>query len=102
MDLAPDFSEFCALLSDHRVEFVIVGAHALAFHGAPRFTSDLDILVRPTEDNGRRLLQAIGDFGFPRILQMWRRCVSQTSPGCIEGPAILYYGPQMPAPIQAR
>ena len=40
MDLAPDFDEFCALLNDHSVEFVIVGAHALAFHGAPRFTSE--------------------------------------------------------------
>ncbi len=65
MDLAPDFSEFCALLSAHRVEFVIVGAHALAFHGAPRYTGDLDILVRPTVDNGQRLLAAIVDFGFP-------------------------------------
>jgi hypothetical protein len=65
VDLAPDFSEFCALLSGHRVEFVIVGAHALAFHGAPRFTGDLDILVRPTAENGRRLIAAIAAFGFP-------------------------------------
>ncbi len=65
MDLAADFDEFCALLTAHAVEFVIVGAHALAFHGAPRFTGDLDILVRPTEENGRRLLSAIADFGFP-------------------------------------
>lgn len=65
MDLAPDFNEFCALLSAHAVEFVIVGAHALAFHGAPRFTGDLDILVRPTEENGRRVLLAIAGFGFP-------------------------------------
>lgn len=65
MDLAPDFDEFCGLLNAHRVEFVIVGAYALAFHGAPRFTGDLDILVRPTEDNGRRVLAAIADFGFP-------------------------------------
>lgn len=65
MDLAPDFSEFCARLSARRVEFVIVGAHALAFHGAPRFTGDLDILVRPTLDNGQRLIDAIEDFGFP-------------------------------------
>jgi hypothetical protein len=64
LDLAPDFDEFCALLCAHRVEFVIVGAYALAFHGAPRFTGDLDILVRPTEDNGRRLLDAIAAFGF--------------------------------------
>jgi hypothetical protein len=65
LDLAPDFAEFCALLTANAVEFVIVGAHALAFHGAPRFTGDLDILVRPTEDNGRRLLAAIAAFGFP-------------------------------------
>jgi hypothetical protein len=65
VDLAPDFSEFCALVSAHRVEFVIVGAHALAFHGAPRYTGDLDILVRPTVDNGQRLLAAITAFGFP-------------------------------------
>jgi len=65
LDLAPDFNEFCALLIDHRVEFVIVGAYALAFHGAPRFTGDLDVLVRPAGDNARRLLDAIEAFGFP-------------------------------------
>ena len=65
MDLAPDFDEFCGLLTAHGVEFVIVGAHALAFHGAPRFTGDLDILVRPAEENGRKLLAAIAAFGFP-------------------------------------
>ena len=65
MDLAPDFDEFCALLTAREVEFVIVGAHALAFHGAPRFTGDLDILVRPTEENGHRVLAAIAEFGFP-------------------------------------
>lgn len=65
MDLAPDFDEFCALLTAHRVDFVVVGAHALAFHGAPRFTGDLDILVQPTEPNGQRLLDAIAAFGFP-------------------------------------
>jgi hypothetical protein len=65
VDLAPDFDEFCGLLSGRDVEYVIVGAHALAFHGAPRFTGDLDIFVRPTEENGRRLLAAIADFGFP-------------------------------------
>ena len=68
MDLAPDFDEFCALLTAREVEFVIVGAHALAFHGAPRFTGDLDILVRPTEENGRRVLAAISEFGFPTTL----------------------------------
>lgn len=65
MDLAPDFDEFIGSLIAHGVEFVIVGAYALAFHGAPRFTGDLDVLVRPTLDNGARLLSALEAFGFP-------------------------------------
>ena len=65
MDLAPDFDEFIGSLTAHGVEFVIVGAYALAFHGAPRFTGDLDILVRPTLDNAARLLSALEAFGFP-------------------------------------
>ncbi len=64
MDLAQDFSEFFALLSDHRVEFVVVGGYALALHGAPRYTGDLDILVRPSHTNALRLLDAIRAFGF--------------------------------------
>jgi len=65
MDLAPDFDEFIASLTAHSVEFVIVGAYALAFHGAPRFTGDLDVLVRPTLENASRLVAAVGAFGFP-------------------------------------
>lgn len=65
MDLAPDFSEFFALLTDRRVEFVVVGGYALALHGAPRYTGDLDILVRPTPVNALRVLDAIRAFGFP-------------------------------------
>lgn len=42
-----------------------MGAYALAFHGAPRFTGDPDILVRPTVANGELLLPAIAAFGFP-------------------------------------
>lgn len=65
MNVAPDFEEFCALLNERHVEFVVVGAYALALHGAPRFTGDLDLLVRPSIENGRRLLDAIDAFGFP-------------------------------------
>src|SRR5262245_7027531 len=65
MDLAPDFNEFCGLLIAHDVEFVIVGAYALAFHGSPRATGDLDIYVKPTRENGRRLIAAVSAFGFP-------------------------------------
>jgi hypothetical protein len=65
MELAPDFDEFIGSLIAHGVEFVIVGAYALAFHGAPRFTGGLDILVRPVFDNASRLLAALEAFGFP-------------------------------------
>ena len=65
MELAPDFDEFIGYLTAHGVEFVVVGAYALAFHGAPRFTGDLDILIRPTLDNAARLLAALDAFGFP-------------------------------------
>jgi hypothetical protein len=65
MEVAPDFDEFIACLTAHGVEFVIVGAYALAFHGAPRFTGDLDVLVQPTLENASRLLAALEAFGFP-------------------------------------
>lgn len=65
MDLAPDFNEFFELLIEHRVEFVVVGAYALALHGAPRYTGDMDVLVRPIHENAIRLLAAIREFGFP-------------------------------------
>lgn len=65
MDLVPDFDEFFASLNAHQVEYVVVGAYALAFHGAPRFTGDIDILIRPTAENAVRLLAAVAAFGFP-------------------------------------
>jgi len=52
------------LFNEHEVEYVIVGAYALAFHGVPRFTGDLDVLVCPSPANAGRILSALGDFGF--------------------------------------
>jgi len=65
VELAPDFDEFFSCLTAHGVEFLIVGAYALAFHGVPRFTGDIDVFVRPTPNNGARLLAALASFGFP-------------------------------------
>ncbi len=64
-ELAPDFDEFFGSLIASGVEFLVVGAYALAFHGAPRFTGDIDVFVRPTPENGERLLAALEAFGFP-------------------------------------
>ena len=64
MEIQKDFREFFALLNEKQVEYLVVGGYALAFHGAPRFTGDLDIYVRPTPENARRVLAALDAFGF--------------------------------------
>jgi hypothetical protein len=51
MEAQPDFRELLALFNAHRVEYMIVGAYALAFHGVPRFTGDLDLFVKADPDN---------------------------------------------------
>jgi hypothetical protein len=66
--LNPDFRDMLGLLCEHNVEFLLVGAHALAAHGHPRATGDLDIWVRPTKDNAVRLWQALEAFGAPLAL----------------------------------
>jgi hypothetical protein len=67
LDVQPDFRDLLALFSAHRVEYVVVGAYALAFHGAPRFTGDMDILVRPGVRNARRIIAALAEFGFASL-----------------------------------
>lgn len=67
MKLPPDWSEFIGLLCAHRARFLIVGAHALAAHGRPRATQDIDIWVEPTQENARRVCAALGEFGFPAL-----------------------------------
>jgi len=62
--LQTDLREFIALLNSHRVEYLLVGGHAVAFHGHPRFTGDIDFLVRATPENVRRILVVLNAFGF--------------------------------------
>ena len=64
MKLNRDLREFVESLNASGVDFVIVGAHALAFHGHPRFTGDIDILFYPTAENAARLVATLHDFGF--------------------------------------
>ena len=64
MEIQQDFKELLELLNAHNVEYVIVGAYALAFHGVPRFTGDIDILVKPDSDNAKKILAALKEFGF--------------------------------------
>lgn len=62
-DLNPDFQDFIDLLTSQGVDFLVVGAHALAFHGIARYTEDLDVWVRRTENNVLRLRSALNEFG---------------------------------------
>ena len=48
MATQPDFKELLELFNVHHVDYLIIGGYALAFHGVPRFTGDLDLFVRPT------------------------------------------------------
>ena len=64
MEIQPDFRELLVLFNEQNVEYLIVGGYALAFHGTPRYTGDLDILVRPDPANAQRILKALALFGF--------------------------------------
>ncbi len=60
-----DLKELLRLFQSHNVEFVIVGAHALAFYSRPRFTEDLDIFLNRSQENADRVRVCLEEFGFP-------------------------------------
>lgn len=67
MEAQKDFKELLQLLNKHNVEYVIVGAYALAFYGCPRYTGDLDILVKPDSNNAKKIIETIKEFGFESL-----------------------------------
>lgn len=67
MQLQKDIREFIELLLSHKVEFLVVGGYALACHGAPRFTEDIDFLVRLSEENAARIESVLQAFGFGQV-----------------------------------
>ena len=64
MELRRDLKEFIELLNSHRVEYLVVGAHALAWYGLPRYTKDIDVFVRVSPENAKALVSVIDEFGF--------------------------------------
>ncbi len=60
-----DFRDILSLLLEHEAEFIVVGAHAMAVHGAARATGDIDVLVRPSRPNAERVCSALQEFGAP-------------------------------------
>lgn len=65
--LDPNFREFIELLLENDVAFMVVGGYAVAAHGRPRYTGDLDIWVLVEEENADKLIQTIRDFGFASL-----------------------------------
>ena len=62
--LNPDFKEFLTLLLDEKVEFALVGGYAVAYHGYPRFTGDMDLLIQRSPGNASKVLKVLDRFGF--------------------------------------
>jgi predicted nucleotidyltransferase len=67
MTLAQDFEDFIKLLHKYEVDYLVVGGYALAFHGKPRHTGDLDVWINNSEANAEKLVLAIADFGLSSL-----------------------------------
>lgn len=65
--LNPDFKEFLRSLDTNKVRYLVVGGYAVALHGYPRYTKDLDIWIDAAPENAKRVVQAIADFGFASL-----------------------------------
>jgi predicted nucleotidyltransferase len=64
MELDKDFREFIGLLNEHKVKYLVIGGYAVNFHGYPRYTKDIDFWLWMTDENIKKLINAIKDFGF--------------------------------------
>lgn len=67
MTLDPDFEDFIQFLNQYEVDYMIVGGYAMAFHGSPRYTGDLDIWIDISESNAEKMLLVINAFGFSSL-----------------------------------
>jgi hypothetical protein len=67
MEIQEDFKELLALFNSHKVKYLIVGSYALAFHGSPRYTGDIDIYIKPDSENAQRVMTALEEFGFGSV-----------------------------------
>jgi len=65
--LNQDFREFVQLLNDNQVRYLVIGGYAVALHGYPRYTKDIDIWIEMSANNATRLLAALAQFGFASL-----------------------------------
>ena len=66
LTLHNDFADFLRLLNERSVRYIVVGGYAVAYHGYPRYTGDLDVFVEASSENAARLVEVYGEFGFDR------------------------------------
>lgn len=64
MELLEDIVDFIALLNKHDVPYMVVGGYAVMVHGEPRFTEDFDIWIKPSVENGVKMMTVLKEFGF--------------------------------------
>src|SRR5580658_9537875 len=64
MPLSTDLREFIECLNSNKVDYLVVGALAVSWHGFPRYSADIDFLIRPSHANAERVLRALSQFGF--------------------------------------
>jgi len=62
--LNQDFKEFIQLLNKNQVKYLVIGGYAVAIHGHPRYTKDIDIWLEMSEENSQKLIKALTEFGF--------------------------------------
>ena len=62
--LSKDFKEFLELLNENKVKYLVVGGYAVAFHGHPRYTKDIDVWIELSPDNANNIMNALKEFGF--------------------------------------
>jgi predicted nucleotidyltransferase len=67
MALNQDFKEFIQSLNNNQVQYLVIGGYAVAFHGHPRYTKDIDIWIDPNQENAVRIVAALDEFGFGEL-----------------------------------
>jgi predicted nucleotidyltransferase len=67
MTLDKDFEDFVALLNKHHLTYMVVGGYALAFHGKPRHTGDLDIWIDMSDENAEKMIGVLDEFGMASL-----------------------------------
>lgn len=67
MILNPDFKEFFQLLNANNARYLIIGGYAVAYHGYPRYTKDIDIWIETSSDNAKKVIKTLRDFGFESL-----------------------------------